>query len=122
MKFLIDAQLPARLAEFLNQAGHDAVHTLGLPNGNRSTDRQVAERADADGRVVVTKDRDFREGHLLARTPRQLLVIATGNITNNELLSLFELHLEAIVSGFEEADFAELSQGTLMLGHRPGPG
>lgn len=106
MKFLIDAQLPAGLAEFLNQAGHDALHTLGLPDGNRSTDRQVAERADADGRVVVTK----------------LLVVATGNITNNDLLSLFELHLKAIVSGFEEADFAELSQGALTLGHRPGRG
>jgi hypothetical protein len=31
VKFLIDAQLPARLAEFLNRAGHDAVHTIGLP-------------------------------------------------------------------------------------------
>lgn len=118
MKFLIDAQLPARLAEFLKQVGHDAVHTSELPDGNRSTDRQVAERADADGRVVVTKDRDFRDGHLLTRSPRRLLVVATGNITNNDLLSLFELHLEAVVSGFEEADFAELSQGILALGHR----
>ena len=118
MKFLIDAQLPARLAEFLNQAGHDAVHTSGLPDGNRSTDRQIAERANADGRVMVTKDRDFRDGHLLARTPRQLLVVATGNITNDELLSLFELHLRAVVSGFEEADFAELSLKALSLGHR----
>lgn len=118
MNFLIDAQLPARLAAFLNRAGHDAVHTSALPDGNRSTDRQVAARADADGRVVVTKDRDFRDGHLLARSPRQLLVVATGNITNNQLLSLFELHLEAIVSGFEEADFAELSQDALTLGHR----
>lgn len=94
------------------------MHTTGLPDGNRSTDRQIAVRADADGRAVVTKDRDFRDGHLLARTPRQLLVVATGNITNNELLSLFELHLEAIVSGFEEADFAELSQEALSLAHR----
>lgn len=67
---------------------------------------------------MVTKDRDFRDGHLLARTPRQLLVVATGNITNNELLSLFELHLGAVVSGFEEADFAELSQDALALGGR----
>ena len=37
VKFLIDGQLPARLAESLNQAGHDAVHTSGLPGGNRST-------------------------------------------------------------------------------------
>jgi predicted nuclease of predicted toxin-antitoxin system len=74
VKFLIDAQLPTRLAEFLNRAGHDAVHTVELPDGNRSTDNQVALRADTDGRVVVTKDQDFRDGHLLARSPRQLLV------------------------------------------------
>ena len=71
---------------------------------------------------MVTKDRDFRDGHLLAKTPRQLLVVATGNITNNELLSLFELHLEAIVSGFEEADFAELAEDVLALGHRESRG
>ena len=74
MKFLIDAQLPARLAEFLNQAGHDAVHTVELPDGNRSTDTQIAQSADTEGRVVVTKDRDFRDGHLLAKARRQLLV------------------------------------------------
>jgi hypothetical protein len=49
VKFLIDAQLPARLAQFLNRGGHDAVHTAGLPDGNRSTDSQIAQRADTDG-------------------------------------------------------------------------
>jgi hypothetical protein len=43
VRFLIDPQLPARLAEFVNQAGHDAVHTIGLPDGNRSTDSQWPE-------------------------------------------------------------------------------
>jgi predicted nuclease of predicted toxin-antitoxin system len=118
VKFLIDAQLPARLAEFLNRAGRDAVHTRGLPDGNRSTDSQIAQRADTENRVVVTKDQDFRDGHLLARSPRQLLVVATGNITNNALLSLFELHLDAIVSALDEADFVELSQDALALGRR----
>lgn len=118
MKFLIDAQLPVRVAEFLNRAGHDAVHTSGLPDGNRSTDSQVAQHADADGRVVVTKDQDFRDGHLLTRSPRQLLIVATGNITNDALLSLFEHHLDAIVSALNEADFVELSQDALALGRR----
>ena len=62
MKFLIDAQLPTRLAEFLDRRGHDAIHATELLDGNRSTDRQIAERADADGRVVVTKDRDSGTG------------------------------------------------------------
>ena len=118
MRFLIDAQLPARLAEFLNRAGHDALHTIRLPDGDRSTDSQIAERADTEERVVVTKDQDFRDAHLLARSPRQLLVVATGNITNDALLSLFELHLDAIVSALDEADFVELTKDALALGRR----
>ncbi len=110
MKFLIDAQLPARLAEFLNRAGHDALHTIGLPDGDRSTDSQIAQHADTENRVVVTKDQDFRDGHLLGRSPRKLLVVASGNITNDALLSLFELHLDAIVSALGEADLVELTQ------------
>jgi predicted nuclease of predicted toxin-antitoxin system len=50
----------------------------------------VAERADDQDRIVVTKDRDFRDSHLLSDTPRRLLVVATGNISNNALLELFE--------------------------------
>jgi hypothetical protein len=74
VKFLIDAQLPARPAELLNRARHDAVHTIGLPDENRSTDSQIAQRAGTDGRVVVTKDQEFRDGHLLGKSPQKLLV------------------------------------------------
>ncbi len=31
MKFIIDAQLPRRLAHFLQNLGYDAIHTLDLP-------------------------------------------------------------------------------------------
>lgn len=95
------------------------MHTIGLPDGNRSTDSQVAQRADTDSRIVATKDQDFRDGHLLGQSPRKLLVVATGNITNDALLSLFELHLDAIVSALGEADFVELTQDALALGRRP---
>jgi predicted nuclease of predicted toxin-antitoxin system len=47
VKFLVDAQLPARVAAFLAASGHDAIHTSELPNGNRTTDREIADRADA---------------------------------------------------------------------------
>ncbi len=36
MKLLVDAQLPRRLANWLNEAGYDALHTLvtaGKPHG-----------------------------------------------------------------------------------------
>ncbi len=58
MKFLVDAQLPVQLARFLSSAGHDALHTTELPDGNRTTDGRIVELADEEGRVVVTKDRN----------------------------------------------------------------
>jgi predicted nuclease of predicted toxin-antitoxin system len=87
VKFLVDAQLPVRLAYFLNRAGHEAIHTSDLPNGNASTDAQVVETADAEGRVVIMKDRDFRDGHLLSGSPRKLFIVATGNISNDALMT-----------------------------------
>jgi len=45
MKFLVDAQLPRRLAVRLTKAGHDALHTLDLPNGNRTTDAEILQIA-----------------------------------------------------------------------------
>jgi predicted nuclease of predicted toxin-antitoxin system len=117
VKFLIDAQLPARLADYLKGAGHEAVHTTELPDGNRATDNQLVQRADAEGRVVVTKDQDFRRSPA-GGVAASAALVATGNITNNALLSLFELHLGAIVSSFEEADFVELSHNALALGGR----
>ena len=53
MKFLVDAQLPRRMCAWLASCGHDALHTLDLPLGNRTSDAAVMERADADGRVLV---------------------------------------------------------------------
>ena len=99
MKFLIDAQLPARLAEFLNRAGHDAVHTIGLPDGNRSTDARSRSTRTPTAASWSRRIRTSATATCSGEAPRKLLVVATGNITNDALLSLFELHLGAIVSG-----------------------
>jgi predicted nuclease of predicted toxin-antitoxin system len=122
VKFLVDAQLPAGLARFLNDTGCDALHTSELPDGNRTTDARIAEVADGEDRVVVTKDRDFRDGHLLSSSPRRLLVVATGNITNSTLLALFEVNLDVIVGALGEADFVELGLEALIVHRGRGDG
>ena len=118
MKFLIDAQLPALLARRLIEAGHDAIHTLDLPGGNRTPDDEIAHLADVDDRVVVSKDGDFRDSHLLRGTPKKLLIVATGNITNRELIALFEEHLGAIVAALDGADLVELAAAALTVHDR----
>jgi Domain of unknown function (DUF5615) len=62
----------------LNERGHEAIHTSSLPEGNRSTDRQISTIADAQGRIVVSKDADFRNSHLLSGSPRRLLIVQAG--------------------------------------------
>lgn len=52
VRFLLDAQLPSRLARQLASGGHDVVHTSGLPDGNRTSDAEIARRTDAEDRVV----------------------------------------------------------------------
>lgn len=68
MKLLVDAQLPVRLAIALSAQGHDAIHTSSLPDGNQTTDAVLAATADADARIVVTKDADFRDTHILTES------------------------------------------------------
>ncbi len=69
MKFIVDAQLPRRLALRLREAGYDAVHTLDLPHGNRITDSEINRLSELETRVVVTKDADFVNSFIVARRP-----------------------------------------------------
>jgi predicted nuclease of predicted toxin-antitoxin system len=118
VKFLVDAQLPARLARSLTRRGHDATHTSELADGNRSADEVIATVADAEQRVVVTKDADFRSSHLVRRTPRRLLVVAVGNMSNNDLLAVFDRHLDHVVAAFSAADHVEVRETEIVAWDR----
>jgi predicted nuclease of predicted toxin-antitoxin system len=115
MKFLIDAQLPRRLAAQFRQAGHDAVHTLDLPDGNRTPDRVINQLSLREQYVVVTKDSDFVESFLLRQEPRKLLLISTGNISNANLEALLATNIGRIVEGFSTFDFLEIERTNLIF-------
>lgn len=52
------------------------------------------------------------------KSPRRLLVVSTGNITNDALLKWFEAHLDAIITALCDADFAELGADALVVHRR----
>ena len=114
MRFLVDAQLPLRLAQWLNQAGHDARHTLDLPQGNRTPDGDVVAIAVREERVVITKDSDFVQTFLLSGQPR-LLLVSTGNISNADLEGLLHSSLSAIEQAFEAHRFVEVGRTALLI-------
>jgi len=115
VKFLVDAQLPRRLCTWLASCGHDALHTLDLPLGNRTPDEEVMARADVEGRVLVTKDDDFVQSRLLRGRPQRLLLVATGNVDNRSLEALVRAALPQVEQAFEDSQFVELGTQHLTI-------
>ena len=115
MKFIVDAHLPRRLGLLLKQAGHDTIHTLQLPLGNRTPDSILNELSVGEQRVLVTKDSDFVNSFLLRQEPWKLLLVSTGNIRNDDLIAIFQANLEIVVPGFERFDFIEINQAEVIF-------
>jgi predicted nuclease of predicted toxin-antitoxin system len=117
VKFLVDAQLPQSLAELLRSGGHDAKHSLDLVAKNRTSDEVLCQLAPSEQRVLVTKDEDFVESHVLRGLPPKLLFVTTGNIANLDLPALFRGNLPAIIDTLEVHSFIEMDRTGLTI-HR----
>lgn len=115
MRLIVDAQLPKRVARWLAARGHDVLHTLDLPGGNRTPDADIIDLASREQRIVVTKDGDFVSSHLLRKRPPKLLWIATGNVSNAELEAIMGRNLAAIEAAMGSSDFVELSRDSLIV-------
>lgn len=114
-RFLIDAQLPLKLARTMQAEGYDTVHTRDLPGGNATKDSQINALSLAEARVVVTKDADFVESFTLQGRPYKLLLVSTGNIRNAELFALVTRRLEPLTKLFETHSYIELTRDAFII-------
>ncbi|MES2725147.1 MAG: DUF5615 family PIN-like protein [Pseudomonadota bacterium] len=102
MKFLVDAQLPLALAEWLRTAGHSADHVadIGLLS---ATDHEIWAAALERQSVLVTKDRDFAEWVFTRDPAPPILWVRVGNSRNPSLIArletVWDLVEESLASG-----------------------
>jgi predicted nuclease of predicted toxin-antitoxin system len=115
MKFLVDAQLPLRLARLLQKAGYDTIHTRALAQQNATPDSIINSISIQEERIVITKDSDFVDSFLTAQQPYKLLLITTGNIKNADLEILFATNLSLIVDLLSQHNYIELSRGSVIV-------
>ncbi len=115
MKFIIDAQLPKSLADWLKLQELDAVHTLELPRQNKISDEEILEIAKLENRVVISKDSDFLQSYILRARPEKLILIATGNIRNADLMQIIEKNFEKIADSISKFNVLEINRETIVI-------
>jgi predicted nuclease of predicted toxin-antitoxin system len=103
VKFLIDNQLPATLATFLNSKGHECRHVLdaGLA---AAKDEEIAGYAAKHSLVIVTKDEDFYQRAMHARSGIQVVWVRLRNCRKSVLLAVFDSLLPSIIGALEAGE------------------
>lgn len=115
MKFIVDAQLPISLSNLFKSKGHDSIHTLELPDKNKTKDNFITSISIEEKRIVVTKDNDFLESYLINGRPQKLILVKTGNVANSELIAIFNNHLERITNIMEGNSLIEITKTEIVI-------
>jgi predicted nuclease of predicted toxin-antitoxin system len=86
VRFLVDANLPRRLAVWLQARGHQCEHVLDLGLAC-SADGDIWNRCRATGAVLVSKDEDFAIWVRAKREGPSVVWLRTGNGTTQALIA-----------------------------------
>ena len=94
MTFLIDMPVSPQLAKWLNEKGHDAVHTsdIGL---YKTKDKDIIREARKQERIIITADLDYPQ--LLAMSHAKdpgIILFRGGNYNEQEMLELLKRVLD----------------------------
>lgn len=95
---------------FIKRPWHDSIHTLDLPEKNRTSDDGITDIAIRQSRVVITKDIDFLDSFLIAARPKKLIMVKTGNISNKDLIDIFSINMDMIIEMISRSNLVEINK------------
>ena len=104
MQFLCDVHISFKLVNAITNLGFECIHINTILDKWFTKDAVIAQFADENSYVLITKDADFRNSFLVKNTPKKLIKINLGNISNTELISIFEKNL------YKMAKLAEVNE------------
>ena len=103
MRFLVDAQLPPRLAQRLTELGHDAEHVAAIGLAT-ATDSQIWDEAVARGAALITKDRDFAVLQIARNSGPQIIWVRLGNTSADGMIRRITGALQQIEAAIERGE------------------
>jgi predicted nuclease of predicted toxin-antitoxin system len=96
MKFLCDVHISIKLAKHLNNQGFECIHINTILDKWFTSDSAIAKYSDTNNLTLITKDFDFKNSFLVNKTPKKLIKINLGNISNTKLIEIFNRFLSEI--------------------------
>ena len=114
MRFIVDAQLPYRLKNVITNLGFDCIHTSDLEFGNAIDDKQIIKISLEQQRIVISKDADFYNRYFLVLEPYKLLIVSTGNISNNKLVEVFKNNWDKITDALVVDSIVEITNRSII--------
>ena len=89
MKFLCDVHIPFKLVKLIESKSFDCVHVNNILDKWHTKDSDIAEYVDANDFILIPKDSDFKNSHYIKKSPKKLVKINLGNISNTDLMNIF---------------------------------
>lgn len=116
MRFLVDRCAGRRVSAWLRCQGHDVLDARDL--GDDPGDRALLERADADGRILVTIDTDFGELVYVQSTPHAGLV-RLPDVPADQRIALIAELLDRHRHALEAKAVVTIRGGRVRISHPP---
>ena len=112
MRFLVDANLSPRVAEWLRENGQDALRVLEAEL-DQASDRQILEEAESGRRILLTCDLDF--GEILARSSGRVsvLILRLPSAATANVIRRLEMALTQAAAALEDGAVVVVGQASL---------
>ncbi|SFT56179.1 Predicted nuclease, contains PIN domain, potential toxin-antitoxin system component [Algoriphagus locisalis] len=113
MKFLCDVHISYKIVNHLRSLEFETVHVNEILDRWFTNDRAICAYADTNDFIVISKDADFKNSKLISNTPKKLVKVNLGNISNSVLIDAITKNLGAIQKLNVKGDFLiELDQAS----------
>lgn len=96
MRFICDVHISFKIAKHLSLLGYETIHVNDILDKWFTKDREISAFADQNDFILITKDSDFKNSFAINHTPRKLIKINLGNISNQGLVKILSDNLEFI--------------------------
>ena len=105
MRLLCDVHISYKVVKHLISLGFETIHVNEILDKWHTKDIDICDYADSNDLIVITKDSDFRDSFFIKKTPKKLIKINLGNISNQELIRIISENINSITKLSQKSYF-----------------